>query len=189
MNKYIKMFMNDHDLEVDERFKIKGERHEYWFDSNGVLCCSDPRVCSHETVLLLRDILEVEKIKKGPWKPKLNELYWFISHYGEVYCNHNADDEQDKYIFTHRPIFPTEQEAADYKWFLDKVDKYKKPFELHEHNYYFYYDYESGSIYATYESSCQNQGTIYFGDEKNSDEFSEEVGEERIKKYWFNVWE
>lgn len=189
MNKYIKQFMDDHNLKVEERFKIKDLEGIYWFDCNGTLFCWTGGNWSYETLLLLNGDLEVEKIKKGPWKPKLNKLYWFISHYGDVYCNHNADDEQDKYIFTHRPIFQTEQEAADYKWFLDKVDEYKKPFDPERYNYFFNYNPKKEKVYRTWDMVCQHQGTTYFGEKENIREFFEEVGEDRIKKYCFNVWE
>ena len=181
--------MDDHNLKVEERFKIKDLEGEYWFDYDSILQYSFGEDLSYITILLLHGNLEVEKIKKGPWKPKLNELYWFISYYGDVYCNHNADDEQDKYIFTHHSIFQTEQEAADYKWFLDKVDEYKQPFDPEGYNYFFNYNPKKEKVYRTWDMVCQHQGTIYFGEKENIRKFFEEVGEDRIKKYWFNVWE
>lgn len=189
LNKYTEQFMDDHDLKVEERFKIKDHDGEYWFDSNGVLDCDIVGNRYYETAKLLYGDLEVEKIKKEPWKPKLDEKYWFVSQYGFATYNNYCNDEDDKYILTHYPIFQTEEEAKDYKWFLDKIDEYKRPFEPEKRNYCFYYDNEDKRICTTFDMSCPNQGTIYFGDEDNSYEFSKEVGEERMKKYWFNIWE
>lgn len=191
MNKYIKMFMEDNNLKVGDEFRKKGtDAYDIWHFTEDGRIENERGIGSNK--LLVKFMLgewEVEKAKKEPWKPKLNKLYWFISHYGDVYCNHNADDEQDKYIFTHRPIFPTEQEAADYKWFLDKVDEYKKPFDPERYNYFFNYNPKKEKVYRTWDMVCQHQGTTYFGEKENIREFFEEVGEDRIKKYMFNIWE
>ena len=125
--------------------------------------------------------------KKEPWKPEFAEQFYFVTQYGEVIFNYN-DDALAKYLLAHSHVFSTEKEAEDYKWFLDTIDEYKRPFEQEEDNHYFYYNYEEERIEITCDQHCQYQGTIYFGDEDNINEFLEEVGEERMKKYWFNIW-
>lgn len=132
---------------------------------------------------------EVEKVKKEPWKPKLDEPYWYVSCFGNVFYTRYIHDKGHEYMLTHNLIFQTKKEAEDYKWFLDKVDEYKKTFGVCDKNYYFNYDPDVREVLKYYDDFCQNQGTIYFGDLENIDKFFEEVGEDRIKKYWFNVFE
>ena len=191
MNKYIKMFMDDNNLKVGDEFRKKGtDAYDIWhFNEDGRI--ENKRGIGSNKVLIkfLLGEWEVEKVKKEPWKPKPNEKYWFVSQYGFVTYNNFCNDKDDKYKLTHYPVFQTEEEAEDYKWFLDKVDEYKKPFELGKINYYFYYDHEDENIYRTCDITRQGQGNIFFGGTKNIKKFIDEVGEERIKKYMFNIWE
>ena len=189
MSKYVKMFMEDHDLKVGDEFTVHGDDVAIWhFTADGYM---ENQVGFRNNKLLTGLLLgayEVgENITKEPWKPELYDIYWFISQYGNVSHNSNDNDEQDKYMFAHYPIFRTKEDAEDYRWFIDKVDEYKRPFEQEEDNHYFYYNYEEERIEVTCDQHCQYQGTIYFGDEDNINEFLDEVGEKRIQKYWFNV--
>lgn len=189
INKYVKMFMDDHDLKVGDEFMVHGDDVAIWhFTADGRM---ENQVGFRNnkilTGLLLGEYVVEKLISTEPWQPELFEKYYFVSHYGDVYHNHNNNDEQDRYIFTHRPVFKTETEAQDYKWFLNKVDEYKRPFEQEEDNHYFYYDYEENKIDNTCDQHCKSQGTIYLGDEENMNKFLAEVGEKRIKKYWFSI--
>lgn len=190
MNKYIKMFMDDNNLKVGEKFKQKDGNKIYHFDENGFLMDEEGYMLdANDIASFLYGYYEVVKLKNEPWKPKLDEKYWFVSQYGDVNYNYNDDDEYDKYILTHRPIFQTRYEADDYKWFLDKIDEYKKPLKPKECNYYLFYDHDDKKVYRTCDTSCQGQGNVYFGDKENIEKFLEEVGEERIKKYMFDIWQ
>lgn len=191
MNKYIKMFMDDNNLKVGDEFKIKGyDLSGIWhFDENGYLLDTMNNTRSKVLGLFLQGEYEVEKVKKEPWKPEIGEKYYFTDNYGNVVCNIYNDDNADRYVLAHWLIFQTVEEARDYKWFLDKVDEYKKPFELNESNWFFLYDHDNKEFETMCFTSIQMQGIIYFGDGENINNFLEEVGEERIKKYWFNIWE
>ena len=190
MNKYVKMFMDDHDLKVGDEFRAKGVDVAIWhFNQDGTM--ENQAGFRNNKVLtkLLLGEYAVEKLTKtDSWEPKLCEKYWIVTQGGDVTWYYNESDSEDKYIFAHSLVFPTEEEAEDYKRFLDKVDEYKKTFEPEKDNCYFYYDHNSDRIFTTCDQVYPNQGTIYFGDEDNINEFFEEVGEERIKKYWFSIW-
>lgn len=189
MNKYIKQFMDDHNLKVEERFKIKDLEGIYWFNCDGILQYSFGGNLSYKTVLLLNGDLEVEKIKKGPWKPKYTDQFFVISTQGAIHCYKYKGLSWHDYLINHHLVFETEEEAADYKWFLDKVDEYKQQFDPERYNYFFNYNPKKERVYRTWDMVCQHQGTTYFGEKENIRKFFEEVGEDRIKKYWFNVWE
>ena len=184
------MFMDDHNLKVEERFKIETYEGEFWFDNFGYLNAT----LNDEKVGLLNALLDeevqVEKLKKGPWKPKKGEEYYRINNYGVISATVN-ESEMDDYYFEHNLAFRTKTEAEDYKWFLDKVDEYKKPFDFSDifNNYYLYYDYGIKAVGYSSTLYYQVQGVVYFGDEDNIVYFIEEVGEDRIKKYMFGIYE
>lgn len=191
MNKYIKMFMDDHNLKVGDEFRAKGLNIDktWHFDENGYLIAGVHVDSGNILSAFLLGEWEVEKVEKRPWKPKEYETYYFTDKYGDVVCSVYNDDDYDRYIFDHKLVFQTKEEAEDYKWFLGKMDEYKKPFQYDGCNYYFGYHYEAKEVYKDYNRWQQQQGTIYFGSLENIDKFLGEVGEDRIKKYWFKVEE
>lgn len=198
MNKYIKIFMDDNDLKVGDEFRKKGtDAYGIWhFNEDGCLINKDmclinenEDISNKVLVKFLLGEYEVERIEKRPWKPEIGDRFWFIDDYrilNDIIC---YAGEYSKYLLAHKLVFRTEKEAEDYKWFLDKVDEYQKPFILGIYNYFIYYNHEKKEVSKDYFFRDQAQGTIYFGDKENIEKFLEEVGEDRIKKYWFNIWE
>ena len=190
MNKYIKMFMDDHNLKVEERFKLCDEDEVYHFDEDEKL--KDENNITQPSYFvfdLLWGTYEIEKLKKEPWKPKNYEKFWFINVWGKIeydviYCSGFGD-----YLYKHTKLFQTQEEAEDYKWFLDKVDEYKKPFSFNEDNYFFWCDSNEKIMDISSSSYVQYQGTIFFGSRKNVENFIEKVGKDRIKKYMFGIYE
>lgn len=191
MNKYIKMFMDDNNLKVGDEFRKKGtDAYDIWhFNEDGRI--ENKRGIGSNKVLIkfLLGEWEVEKVKKEPWKPKEGEQYFYVHNYGDVRSGRCDVAEWHDYLISHISIFKTLEEAKDYKWFLDKVDEYKKPFKLYKHNYRLLYNYHKETIGDTYAEECLTQGAICFGDKNNLNSFIKEVGEDRIKKYMFGVYE
>lgn len=187
MNKYIQMFMNDNNLKIGDKFTSKemGYHNICYFDEDGTLIIDN---CTGNGILVkfLLGEYKVEKLKK-PWKPQQSDLYWFVNGYGEVTYSTYYNDSEDEYILDHNLVFQTEEEAEDYKWFLDKIDEYKRPFHSPNTNYFFYYDHEDREVCQEDTDFYRRQGTTYFGNKENIDKFFEEVGEERIRKYWFQA--
>ena len=196
MNKYIQQFLNDNNLKVNEKFKIDGNDYYYFFSNDGYLCYETPTLGWVSVSSCLVDILngkyKIEKLSNIPTErfiPKENDRFWFVNRFGcvddDIFYNNILGD----YCVRHNLVFRTKEEAKDYKWFLDKVEEYKKPFVIEKPNHYLYVDLCGKLVCYSCSHSCKNQGTIYFGDEKNISEFMEEVGEERIKKYMFDIWQ
>ena len=193
MNKYIEMFMKDNDLEVEEKFKIKSLEEtfpeDFWFNEDGTLIRDDGCNCYVETTLLLNGIYKVEKLKKGPWKPKKGEHYYFVTFDGSIIGLLNLERPTDKYALSHKLVFKTKEEAEDYKWFLEKVDEHKKPFVLDGANHVFRYDLETSKVSIDHCSHMVYQGNIFFGSQENIKDFKREVGVGRIKRYMFGVYD
>ena len=189
------MFMEDNNLKEGESFKIKYFDNEFWFDSYGYLnfkIKDNYDDYANLTCMLLSGDVQVEKLSPIPSEKfikKKKEKYWFVTCFNEVVSNNFIGVIGEKYLFEHTLVFKTKEQAEDYKWFLDKVDEYKKPFEPEAYNHFFYHNHKDGKVYRDYNVSCQSQGIIYFGDKENINKFLEEVGKERIKKYMFDIWE
>ena len=193
MNKYIKMFMDDHNLKVGEKFKQKDGNKIYHFDENGFLMDEEGyRLDANDIASFLYEYYEVEKLSSIPsekFVPKEGERYYFFNTVGKISYLAYSKDDFDAYVVSHNLVFKTREQVEDYKWFLDKIDEYKKPFVIEKPNYYLYFNLCNKTVYYSHHDSYKHQGMIYFGDEKNISEFIEEVGEERIKKYMFDIWE
>ena len=194
MNKYIQQFLDDNNLKVNELFKIEGYENEYHFTDDGHLKYKTVLFGYHSS--LLADILNGDKkiIKITPipsekFIPEENEKYYFVNVFGKISYMNNFKGNFDTYLISHNLVFEIREQAEDYKWFLDKVDEYKKPFVIEKSNYYLYVNLCSKLVCYSRSGYYPNQGTIYFGDEKNISEFIKEVGEKRIKKYMFDIWE
>lgn len=187
MTNYIEQFMEDNNLQPEERFKV--DDYTFYFDDTFSLVYVDGYEANDGTLrALLSGEIKIEKLKKEPWKPKYGDSYYRVTTYGYVAMT-VREDEKDDYYMAHNPVFETKEKAEDYKWFLDKVDEYKRPFKHGNGNCYFYYDHKNEKVCRDYDIYCSSQGTTYFGGLENIKNFLEEVGEDRIKKYWFNVWE
>lgn len=104
---------------------------------------------------------------------------------GEGIFNSNYDKEM-------RAVdnaFLTEEEA-EFERERRKIDavmrKYSSPFERSEHNYYIYYDY--GRDKVVIDIYCLvTDGVPYFESEEIAQKVIDEIGEDRLKKYWFRV--
>lgn len=146
------------------------------------------------------EVLEDGSIKLVPEKkvPKLKKFvpgersdYYYLSPYGNIRRETN-DDDVDKWLFQHHLVFETEEQAKDYKWFLNILDKYQwKPTKegWRDDGFSKYYMY---LFYGKLRTSCVHGAqfiTVWFSSEDDIIAFIKEVGEDRIKAYMFDVWE
>lgn len=196
MNKVIELLMEELGVGICEDFRVKSSvagqseyKSIYHFDELGALRRDDGIPADSVLGFLARGKLRIEKVKpKGRYIPKLFDTYYYISNLGNIFVNTNNEDESDSYIFEHNLVFKTKEEAEDYRWFLEQADKYKKEFVIEEQNHYFYYTLINKRIGILWNDDFKEH-KFYFGDEENIEEFRNIVGDERIKKYMFNIWE
>lgn len=192
MNKWIETYMEEKNLKPNELFRLDSQtfKGEYYFDEYGTLYRQKGN--GYETPSMeiwgrLMNGIKIEKVKpKGRYIPNIGDYYHYIDQYGRVLCE-TYKDERDEYFVKHNLVFRTKEEAEDYKWFLDQVNKYKKEFVEGEVNHYFYYNFINKRIGISWDDDIK-ESKFYFGNEDNI-EFRNIVGDERIKKYMFNIWE
>ena len=87
--------------------------------------------------------------------------------------------------------FLTEEEA-EFERERRKIEaimrKYSRPFERSEHNYYIYYDYGMDKVIIDIYYSVSD-GIPYFESEEIAQKVIDEIGKDKLKKYWFRVIE
>lgn len=195
MNKVIEMLMEELGVGICEDFRVKPSvagqsecKGIYHFDELGVLRRDDGTPKDSVLGFLARGRLSIEKVEpKGRYIPKNGEYFWYVTTYGFI-LKDRFINEQNKYAIEHNIVFRTEEEAKDYKWFLDQVDKYKKEFITGQPNYRLCFDFEYNKLFMVQNDHIKHHKD-YFGNIENIKEFRNIAGDDRIKKYMFGVYE
>ena len=142
---------------------------------------------------------EREVVEEPKWKPREGELYFYINSNGEIeyryYKNRNINDKRR--ICNIGNYFKTDEEA-DHMVEKLKVIKELQDFAL-EHNdeEIDWYDKEQDKWEISYKDSnvepiCNNYYraqafNIYFASKEIAQEAIKTIGEDRIKKYYFDI--
>lgn len=133
------------------------------------------------------------------WKPKNRERYYFINHGVNEYIDYYDwdNDSLDDNLYSIGNCFRT-QEEAEFALKKQKVYTELKRFAL-EHNeteidwndsdhekYCLMYDYYENRIFTSYNRFIKTP-IVYFTSKEIAKQAVEEIGEERLKKYYFEV--
>lgn len=135
---------------------------------------------------------EAEQKPKTIWDLNIEdrEEYYGIEPDGEV-MRHMFDDVFDEDAREVGNAFLTEKEA-EFECERRKIEavmrKYSKPFKSSEANYFLVYNHESKTINADYYWTMEN-GLCYFESREIAQKIIDEIGEGRLKKYWFGITE
>lgn len=197
MNKYIELFMLEHDLYEGDLFDLiekptdKVVMEDLMF-MDGELTHKD----FAPSARLLNQVLDtdnyrIELSSSYPllkYEPKDKEPYWYIGEGGNIVMTLNYGSKSDEWLFKTHHVFRCERHVKDYKAFLLDVDLYSKPFKIDSDNYCIKYCPTTKEVFGFNAVAYLTQGAIYFGTEDNFRTFIAKVGEDRIKKYLFDVW-
>ena len=207
---YIKKFMDDNGIEVNEQFYVIDENGDkigglisiiFYFDKNMRL---NMKLVESDCRDVLRGLMsgecKIEKIPKKPksvWDLKIGDEYWYITLLGYVEEVSYQSDDEDINIIKAGNAFLTKEEAEfeverrkceaimlkyGTRDMVSLGDKYTK-------KYYIQYDYDVTQIMIFKHYSLGIQGSINFKTEELAQKAIDECGEERLKKYVFNVKE
>lgn len=207
---YIEQFMKDNGIEVNEEFYVTDEKGEkigglisiiFYFDKNMRL---NMKLVESDCRDVLRGLMLGEyKIEKIPHKPKSvwdlkeEEDYYYIDMCGNV----------DRTTFKNSTYFADEKVVKIGNAFLTKEEakheaerrkceaillKYgtrdmRSLGDINAHKYFIVYNNYYNELSISFNQSANSQGTIYFESEELAQRSIEEVGEDRLKKYVFNV--
>lgn len=116
--------------------------------------------------------------------------YYLLSSNGVIveYPFENKNDEDARDMGS---AFLTEEEAEferERRRIETVMRRYSRPFKDEEDNWYIEYSHASKhvGIDALYEYDC---GIVYFESEEIAQKVIDEIGEDKLKKYWFRVAE
>lgn len=122
------------------------------------------------------------------YEPKDKEPYWYIAEGGNIVMTLNYGSKSDEWLFKTHHVFRCERHAKDYKAFLRDVDSYSQPFKVGGDNHCIKYCPRTNEVFTFNAFAYMTQGAIYFGADENIKQFIAKVGEDRIKRYLFDVW-
>ena len=175
------------------------------------VCCAydskENRICTGDGVAVtgiafeaaLADDWEVVEEPDKDWKPKKGDTYYYIGSVGSIFNYDYREDISDEAHLNIGNYFKTKEDAKH------MVEKFKVIRELqkfaNENNeekidwknfnqckYKIFYDAEDEDLYVDYSIQCESEPfNIYFTSFKIAKRAIEEIGEDRIKKYYFNV--
>lgn len=211
---YIEQLMKDNDIEVNEEFYVineEGEKIKNISDDEHFLKFHFTEklefkselinlICTKVLLSLMLGRCKIEKIpqkQKTVWDLKDGDDYYYINMCGDVVRTTFSNDtcEIDKRIIEFGNAFLTKEEAEfeserrkceavllkyGTRDLMSLGDKYTK-------KYYIQYDYDVNKIMIFKHYSIGIQGVINFKTEELAKKAIDEVTEERMKKYVFNV--
>lgn len=207
---YIKKFMDDNGIEINQEFYVIDENGEkigglisaiFYFNKNmhlKVKCAESD--CSGVLIRLMSGEFGIEKIPQKPesvWDLKEGDEYYYIDYYGEIKSVFNECCDEDLSIIEIGNAFLTREEA-EFEVVRRKCEaillKYgtrdiRSLGDINAHKYFIVYNNYYHEISISFNQSANSQGTIYFESVELAQKAIEEVGEDRLKKYVFNVKE
>lgn len=137
--------------------------------------------------------------KSKVWKPKKGDKYFFISSRLEVVKFNNQEDSVDKKVINSGNYFQTKEEAQHMVEKL-KVIKELQDFAIENrdeeiswdedsrYKFSIYFDYKWKMIRISWATVAHDSPfNIYFASEKAIHDAIDSIGEDRIKKYYFDV--
>lgn len=145
------------------------------------------------------EIFEEPKIKD--WEPKKGDKYYYIYHTGVIFYYGYNEDNMDKAIISMGNYFKTEEEAQHMVEKLKVIHELQKfAYENNEneidwknfdqYKYKIFYDIDDEEFCVDYGIYCKSEPfNIYFTSSKIAKKAIEAIGEDRIKKYYFDVEE
>lgn len=133
---------------------------------------------------------EAEQKPKTIWDLKIEdcEKYYCIDSDGAI-VQHMFNESFDEVNREIGNAFLTREEA-EFEKERRKIEailrKYSRPFKSGEDNWYIEYNYDSNKIYCycNWDSSI---GVSFFESREIAQQVIDEIGEDRLKKYWFKV--
>lgn len=188
-------------MQEGKKVKRKGRSMCCFYDSKaGRICTGDGvAVTGIAFEAALADDWEIVEEKKKYWTPKEKEKYFYIEDCMGVSDDRNVQAPIDYCRFNIGNFFKTKIEAEHMLEKLKVIHELQKfAYENNEKEidwknfnqckYKIFYDAEDGDLYVDYSVQCESEPfNIYFTSFKIAKNAIEAVGEDRIKKYYFNV--
>lgn len=188
-------------MQEGKKVKRKGRSMCCFYDSkeNKIYTGDGVAVTGIAFEAALADDWEIVEEKKKYWTPKEKEKYFYIEDCMGVSDDRNVQAPIDYCRFNIGNFFKTKIEAEHILEKLKVIHELQKfAYENNEGEidwknfnqckYYLVYDTKDEDLYVDYSIQCESEPfDIYFTSSKIAKRAIEEIGEDRIKKYYFNV--
>ena len=122
--------------------------------------------------------------------PQYGKDYWYVDDDAEVTDSEWDGGDWDQVRMSVGNVFKTKEQA---EFVVEKLKveaelrKISRPFKCGEINHYIFLNTDNECLDVVGLSYSQYQGTIYFESEEKAQQAIQSVGEERIKKYIFEM--
>lgn len=183
-----------------KKIRRKGWKDYYFLDKDIIFYADGTAILGINVESALADDWEVIEENKV-WKPKKVESYWYICNAGNIVDDRNDNTKTDEDRFSIGNCYKTQEEAKHMVEKL-KVIKELKDFALENNEeeidwnneeqkkYSFNYNLRSKEFYfITNLCIKESPASVYFTSEELAKQAIETIGEERIKKYYFDIKE
>lgn len=141
---------------------------------------------------LKKEIQKEENENNGVWKPKAHEMCYSIDEAGNIcewyWLNSREDDGASLAIGN---VFRTGEEAefiVERLKVIQELKQYARPFRDNETNYYICFNQAHKKVEICPAMTFQ-RSDLYFKSGEIAKQALEEVGEDRVKKYYLKVEE
>lgn len=124
------------------------------------------------------------------WIPEKEGMYWCMDNNGWAFPSNWEDDTSDRSRLEIGNVFKTEKEAKfEYERLkiLAIMKKYSKPFVKNKDNWIIYYYNEDMKKIKSSKTQAFNYGIPYFKSKETAQKVIDEIGEDRLKKYYFRM--
>lgn len=141
---------------------------------------------------LIAQKVEVEQKPKTIWNLKIEDggRYYYIPIYGAV-CEGTFNTYYDERARGRGNAFLTREEA-EFELERRKIEaimrRYSRPFKPEEDNWIIEYYYDTDCISVSVYIAI-NDGVSCFESKEIAEKVIDEIGRDRLKKYWFGVTE
>lgn len=166
---------------------------------NNIISVNLNNLTDEEREQLLK-LVEKSNSKKGKvWKPEDNEFYYYINSVGTVIqTQYSSQYVGNNKYYELGNCFKTREEAefaAEKQKLITEIKRYITENDLeeldwencHQCKLYIYYDFDERMFNVDYQYCGRNMNTIYFSDKLAWKKMISDIGEDRIKRYLFEV--
>lgn len=193
MNKVISTLLEEVDLKVDEQFYLGSSKDTFVFRKDGNLYVVYEDGDINANSRLNKVVYEADTIIKkiGRFFPNYEEEYYYISNdYNSIKQDFWSGDEIDVYRSRSTILFKTKEECEDYQVFIKELLRHSCEYNPKEDYYYLSYNLNSDEInFTKVDVNKTLVANTYYFSWNELCKFYNKVGERRIKKYLFDIWD
>lgn len=163
---------------------------------NNTLQINMNNLTDEERNTLLSLVKKSNEPKSKVWKPKFGLVYYFISNNGEIEATNCIESIADEERFVFGNCFKTKDEAkfaveklkviTELKRFALEHNEGEIDWNTRKKNFYIYYSYYINRIDIDF-ATHMRESIVYFTSREIAEQAIQEIGEERLKKYYFEV--